>query len=314
MKCTCPKCRAEIEIDLPELPQEEMPASCPACKAAFKLYKESFGARALRKASELHCASCGAQLGAQPHCSNCGVPFPEYYLVSIGRKKGRRPSKKVKTRSRSAGKRAKITSQLPSLETAMKEEAAAAKPRAAVGARFSKNTLLAAYAVIFLLVAAAGGAFYLKKQAEHTYAKNFVLAVYCINTGEDDSVKASQRIINDWTTAGEASRPRLSMEEEKGLNHIAGRIDTIKTKITEEPSAFAGSNAKLAKLQASYEAVRSLVSAPGNSLPNFKDAVSKADVKYKLSVKEFKTGLPDEIMDELVSASKKFIGLRAMLK
>jgi hypothetical protein len=196
----------------------------------------------------------------------------------------------------------------------MREDAAAAKPRAAVGARFSKNTLLAAYALIFLLVAAAGGAFYLKKQAEHKYAKNFALAVYCINTGEDDSVKASQRIISDWTTAGESFRPRVSMEEEKGLNHIASRIDSIRTKISEEPPAFAGCNAKLAKIQATYDAVRSLAFAPGNSLPNFKDAVSKADAKYKLSVKEFKTGLPDEIMEELVSASKKFIGLRTMLK
>jgi len=265
------------------------------------------------------------------HCQSCGAPYPEYVVVSQGRKKGRRSSKKTAMKSRGSRKPGKSTAgTIPTLEQALKGETAPAPGKAkeakpAVkfplnqqreGGPNRKATILVT-AALLLAAVTGGGAFYLKQQAEEKYLKNFALATYCVQSGEDQAVKASQRMIGEWKAkmnAGQAYNPRLSPEEERGLNRVSTNLNDFKSNLKEEPAKFNPAAASLAKIEGSYGRLRSLVQAPGTSLPGFADSASKLDAEYKSSAKDFRASLPVEVMDELTRASKKFMGLRPLLK
>lgn len=95
MTGTCPKCHANIELEVShsDVTEAGTTASCPACKAHLTLFKESFGGRALRKSDEVSCSHCGGQLGAELHCQSCGVPFPDYLVTALGKKVQKKASR-----------------------------------------------------------------------------------------------------------------------------------------------------------------------------------------------------------------------------
>jgi hypothetical protein len=314
MKCTCPKCHANIELDLPEVTEEGTSAACPACNARFNVFRESFGGRALRKSHEISCASCGNELGPQTYCTSCGAQFPDYLLVSSGRKMGRKPGKKVVLKSSPFPKREKAVNDLPSLDMAMRQEPS----RASKLLVKSKRPQTIALSVVVIIALAAGGAsYYLKKRAENQYVRSFALAAYCIATGEDKSLKAGQRISNDWKAkiaSGQTFKAGPNADEDRELNNVRTKLDEFKVKLSVEPKKFSNNNERITKLEGSFNKLRTLVYAPGDSLPNFIDATNKMDDEYKQSIKEFKAGMPDDLMEGLLTASKKYRGLRPLLK
>ena len=115
MTCTCPKCHQKIELDLPEVTEAGTSAVCPACNTRFSVYKESFGGRALRKSSEISCATCGNELGCGTHCSSCGAQFPDYLVASLSRKRARRQLKKITLKTSPFPRKQKAMTPLPSL-------------------------------------------------------------------------------------------------------------------------------------------------------------------------------------------------------
>ncbi|HBG04228.1 MAG: hypothetical protein A2075_17135 [Geobacteraceae bacterium GWC2_58_44] len=318
MKCTCPKCRGKIELDLPEVTEEGTSASCPACKAHFTVRRESFGGRALRKSGEISCAYCGNELGPQMHCPTCGQPFPEYLVAALGRKKARAKGPKIKIKSSPFKKYDKMTSQLPTLDSAMAQEGlAASKQQGLVAAGPPKKIVIAAVVLVLVALIAAGAGFYSKKKAETAYMKNFARATYGIQVGADMSRRVCQKVAAEWKVGIEAGRhlaPRPGIDEEKELNSIKTKLDSIKSKCSREPEKFKDCNQKLAKMEATYHKMQALALAPGNSLPGFTDSLNRIEVEYKQATNEFKTGLPDELMEELHSAAKKYRELRPLLK
>ena len=317
MMCTCPKCHAKIELELPEVTEAGTPASCPACNARFTVHRESFGGRALRKTSEISCAVCGSELGSQMHCAACGAQFPDYLVPTLGRRRSRRDTKKVKLKTSPFPQAQKPHSQLPSLEMSMKPEAAKSPAHAPAGARRPKILLVAAGVLVLAAVIAAGSVFFLKIKAEKAYAKSFVLATYCIQTGYDRALKASARISGEWKGKMDQGQPyaaRPNLEEERDFGIINNKLDPAVRNLGQAPEKFASCNEKLSKLQAVYNKLRTLVLAPGNSQQAFADSTGKLEADYRQAVKEYKSGLPQEIMEELVSASLKFKGLRPLLR
>ena len=315
MKCTCPKCHAKIELDLPEVTEAGSSAACPACNARFSVYRESFGARALHRSGEISCAACGEELGAQLHCPSCGMQFPDYLAVSLGRKRARRESKKIKLKTSPFPKPAGSTSQLPSLEMSMMPEPKKPGKTLPSLSRSSKPALIAGLVVIVALIA-AGAFFYTKYQAEKAFTKNFVLATYCIQMGTDISLKESARISAEWKAKadlGQAYQGHLGIDAERDTGIINRRLDGFTQKLSNPPQKFSQCPEKLAKLQAAYNKVHALVASPGNSLPNFSDASRKLDGEYRQAAKELKAGIPEEVMSELVSAGKKYRGLKPLL-
>lgn len=318
MMCTCPKCHATIELDLPEVTETGTSASCPACNARFSVHRESFGGRALRKSGEISCASCGSELGSQTHCTACGAQFPDFLVVSLGRRRARRESKKLKLKTSPFPQAPKSTNQLPSLGMSLSPEEGTYRPgQEPPGSRLPKTSTRTVTLLVLAALLGAGVFFYLKIQAEKTYAKNFVLTTYCVQTGVDRALKSNARIAAEWKSKVDAGQPyvaRPGLDDERDFGIISGKIDSLAQKLTKAPTKFASCPEKLGKLQAVFTKLHALALAPGNSLQALNDSSSKLDVEYKLAVKEYKSEMPDEIMEELVSASQRFKGLRPLLR
>src|ERR1700687_2341971 len=85
MTGTCPKCNAEIEIDLSNLPEDGAHTPCPECKGRFWISRESYARRALKKEGKLYCDKCGNELGHSIVCAACGVMYPDYCLVQTAK-------------------------------------------------------------------------------------------------------------------------------------------------------------------------------------------------------------------------------------
>jgi len=318
MNCTCPKCHAKIELDLPEVTETGTSAACPACNARFSVYRESFGARALHKTGEISCAPCGNELGAQMHCPSCGAQFPDYLVVSLGRKRARKADKKVKLKGSPFPKSNRAVNApvnvLPSLGSLQPE--AQARPVVSAAPKNSRMRTIAVSTLVVVALVGAGTFFYLKNQAEKTFLRNFVLATYCVQLGVDKSLKAGEKIAVEWkskTDAAQPYKPRPSLEDEKDLDIIKTKLDGVKPNLVQAPGKFAQCNERLAKLEGVYNKLRSQVLAPGNSLQTFVENTGKLDVEYKQAVKTFKSGMPEEIMNELQIAGKRYKGLRPLL-
>jgi hypothetical protein len=317
MNCTCPKCQAKIELELAtEVTEEGTKASCPACNARFNLHRESFTARALRKPGEISCATCGNELGPELHCTSCGTPFPSYIVVGTGRKRSTAKRAAIRLDVNIFPSR-KTAINVPSLSMSQEERPGAKKGKQVGKAGFSGNRGLVVAVVVVLAVALGGTSFFVKKKAETSYKRNFAVACYAIQVGADRSRKISQRIAVDWKSkldAGQNFTPRLSADDDREMAAVRSKLDTVKAKLAKEPEKFSNCNEKLAKLETAFSKLRSLPSAPGNSLPEFNNSVSQAEAQYKQAATEFKAGLPPELMQELRSSAQKYRGLRPLLQ
>ena len=314
MKCTCPKCRQSIELILPEVSEEGKSASCPACKANFTVYKESFGARALRRPGEISCSSCGNELGPQMHCASCGRPYPDYLVAALGRRKAGKKAQKLKITSSPFRKSQSTIGQLPSLDGVAPQTPPAA---ARGGQRFSKGVVLATALLVLVALLAAGAGIYLKKKAESNYVKNFVLAAYGMQVGIDTSRKACQKMADDWkagVAAGKVVTPRPTPVQEKQLARVQSELASLKSQLAKEPEKFKDCNAKLSKLEGVYGKMQTLAMTPGNSLPAFTNSVDKMDAEYKQVAKQFKAEIPAELLAQLKSSSQKFRHLQQLLQ
>jgi hypothetical protein len=315
MKCTCPKCQGNIELDLPEVTKEGISVSCPLCKAVLTVHSESFGARALRKSGEISCASCGNELGPQMHCETCGTPFPTYLVTCLGRKKGLKKSAKLKIKSSPFKKQSKASSQLPTLDDAMAE--AISKPRIVAGKSYSKNVVIAVTVIVLLALVAAGTGFYSKKKTDTAYAKNFAGATYGMLVGVTKSRTICLDMATKWQASIEAGKPmapRPGSADEKDLQAIRSKLDSIKAKFPQEPKKFKNCNQKLARMEAAYMKMQSLALLPGTSLPAFTDSIDNIDMEYKQATKELKSDLPAELMAELQKASMIYPDLKSLLQ
>jgi hypothetical protein len=315
MMCTCPKCHAAIELDLPEVTEAGTTAVCPACNARFNISRESFGSRALHKTGEISCAPCGAILGPQMHCPACGARFPDYLVVSLGRKKARREGKKLKLKTSPFPQQQAATQQIPSLEMSLRPEEAKSTP-ILKAVKAPKPVVLVVSLLVAVALIAAGSVFFLKYKAEKAYAKNFVLATYCLQTGMDRALKASNKISTDWkqkSDAGLAYVPRGAVDDDRDFGLITSKLGSALQAMAKPPEKFATCPEKLTKFQNVFTKLHGLVLEPGNSLPGFVDSAAKQEAEYKQLVKEYKSGLPEQIIEELTSASLKFKNLRPLV-
>jgi uncharacterized protein YbaR (Trm112 family) len=85
MNCSCPKCHAPIEVDISRIPETGAFTPCPECKGRFWINKESYARMSLSKEGKTYCDQCGKELGNKIVCAECGVMYPDYYLVQTSK-------------------------------------------------------------------------------------------------------------------------------------------------------------------------------------------------------------------------------------
>jgi predicted Zn finger-like uncharacterized protein len=302
MTCSCPKCDAHIEVELSKVPVNGTFMPCPECKGRFWINKESYARRALVKEGQIYCDKCGKELGQKIVCAECGVMYPDYYLVQTS-KPPRRQVEKPELFSMSFSLKARPTysyTYTPEVGKGYREKAPGV---------LMKRVGLAALVV---LLAVGLGAYYLKMQAERVYAQDYMRALYTIKTGEDLSLKTCERISSDWKAkmnAGQNFVPRISAEEESRLNKVKEVTDRYMQKLNKPPKDFISNNEKLANLYGAYTKAHAIAAVPSGPLSRFTDSAAKSENEFNAALASLKENMPPALSKEFQIAKTKYRGL-----
>jgi type II secretory pathway pseudopilin PulG len=300
MKCSCPKCDANIQVDLPHIPENGIATPCPECNSRFWINKESFACRALKKEGKLYCAQCSNELNHKIVCPSCGVLFPDFCVVQT--------SKPVKRQLKKPGVTVSFSlrpaqQKIPGISTSGKTSSK------------SRKSLVTIVSLLMLvaLLSAVGVVAYNKRKAEQEFTRYYILAVYGIKTGADLDLNQCAKLSADWRTkmtAGQNFQPRISPVDEARLTKVKVEVDIVMQRLDKSPKNFISANAKLAKLYGIYAQLHSLTLAPPSSLAGFTDSATKSENDFRQAVQEFKTALPTELLAEINKAKTKYKGLR----
>lgn len=304
MKCSCPKCSAVLEVDLPESPVEVGGVKCSECKSKFPVRLESFATRALWKADEIWCIQCASHLGNSTFCPGCKALFPDYMVLQPAKKRDDRTLwEKIAVFEARSYKPARSLSTV-SYDRPQFARKSVAKP-------------LAVVAILLLVMAllASGGLAYRNYQKEQQYTADYIRALYGIKSGVDFTLATSTRIASEWKIAMDAGKtytPQLKVEEETRLSSIKSKIDLLMQKTETPPIKFAAAKEKLTRLYAKYGAAQKLVFTPLGTLATFADSAGKTDRDLKQGLQEVKANMPAELAEEFKNGQAKYRNLRDM--
>jgi predicted Zn finger-like uncharacterized protein len=305
MTCSCPKCHANIEVDLSRIPENGTFLPCSECKGRFWINRESYARRALVKEGQVYCDQCGKELDHKIVCAACGIMYPDYYLVQAS-KPPRRQVEKPDYFSMSFSLK-------PARQAAYSYTYAPEAGKSHVGKGSGFPMKRVGLVAIVAILAVALGFFYMKMQAEQKYAKDYMRALYTIKTGSDLSLKTCARISSDWkakTDAGQNFVPRVSAEEESRLNKVKEVTDRYMQKLNKPPDKFVINNEKLANLYGVYTNAHTMAVAPSGSLQRFSESAAKSEKDFNAALAAIKGSMPPALSKELQIAKTKYRGLQ----
>lgn len=304
MTCSCPKCHAQIEVDLSKIAESGTFTPCPECKSRFWINKESYARMALQKEGKIHCDKCGKELDHIIVCTACGVMYPDYYLVQAS-KPPRRQIEKPDLFSFSFTLKPATTTYAYTYTGAKSSRSSERSPNV-VMKRVGMLALVA-------LLAVGIGYFLQLRKAEQLYTKNYMRALYTMKVGTDLSLSTCTKLSTEWNTsmaAGQKYAPHISAEDEARLNQIKDTTDRFMQTLNEPPKKFINSKEKLTNLYGIFTKTHALAVAPSGSLPEFTGSASKSQNDFNVALKELKGSLPPELSAEFQIAKTKYKGLK----
>lgn len=304
MTCSCPKCNAQIEVDLSKIPESGNFTPCPECKSRFWINKESYARMALNKEGKTYCDKCGKELDRIIVCAACGVMYPDYYLVQAS-KPPRRQVEKPDLFSMSFTLKPAATQTYVYTGYTGGEKSVAGPLKTL----FVRVGVLA----LVVLLAVGIGFFFHSRKEDQLYAKNYMRALYTMKVGTDLSLSTCAKLSTEWKTnmdAGQKYAPHINEEDETRLNSIKDTTDKFMQTLNEPPKKFIDSKEKLARLYGVYTNAHSLAVAPSGSLSGFTDSASKSQNDFNVALQELKGSLPPELSAELKIAKAKYKGLK----
>ncbi len=302
MTCTCPKCQAQIDIDVSQLPGNGTFTPCPECKSRFWVNNETYARMALRKEGSIYCDRCGNELTHSIVCSGCGVMYPDYYMVQSSKP----PRRQVEKSSFLPSFSLRPAKQHYAYTSYTGPEKTRPLPSKALPMRLGLATLL-------VLVAAGIGYFYYVKKTEQIYAKNYMRALYIIKSGTDITLNTCAEISSDWQKnmdQGQNAAPHISTDVESRLNRIKDSSDRYMQILKKSPKKFVKSNEKLARLYAVYITTYNLAVSPSGSMANYNSLANKSQNDFNVALQELKGSLAPQLSSELQVAKAKYKGLR----
>lgn len=306
MNCTCPKCNANIDVDLSRISEKGNFTPCPECKRRFWINRESYSRMALKKEGYTYCDQCGREIDNKIVCSGCGVMYPDYCLVQTSRPPLRSVEKKNLFNISFTLK--PVT---PSYTYSYSYSSAEAKKTSTVAT--GSLLKLAGVGAIVLLLAFGVTSFYHKKKTEQQFAKNYIRALYTIKTGADLSLDICSKISTDWKaniSAGQNQIPRIKEEDESRLNTVRQTSEHFMQTLNNPPKKFLESKEKLSNLYNLYLKVNTLATAPSGSLSGFTSSVANSQNDLNTGMKELKMGFTPELFAEFQIAKTKYKGFK----
>ena len=312
LTCSCPKCSAQIELNLTQVFDATTTETCPACKAHYVLTRESFARRASRKSGEINCALCGAQLDHSQFCPSCKALYPDYFAAEFANaaKKRVHQNRDLFGSLRNFSFEWRHSENVSSVDykPILMDSEPWKEP-----ARW-KNKIIIKYitAISVVILIVAGVSFYSHLRMKKEYAASYIMVLYGIKTGTDLGLKLSSKISSDWSIKGGLSQnvpPIITVDDENQLNSIKAQTDKYFQKLKNPPTTYMESNERLLKLNGLFLKLYTLVLKPSGTPTSFVDQTQKAEKEFKMAATELKKILPKELSTELDIAKTKYRGL-----
>lgn len=300
MNCSCPKCAADIQVDRSCATETGVATSCPECKSRFWLLQEPFLLRAFKKEGRLYCHKCGSPLGLSNMCEACGEFFPAYCVVQL--------AKPVRRSARKAGDSF-------SLAQKRSNRVREATPEGLRTARTPLLALVGLVAVVAVL-AVAVSSFVLNMKAEQQFARNYVLALYGVKSGADRSLNMFAKISGEGKAkadSGQVFLLRIGPEEKSDLKAVKVEVDKVMQQLGTPPEKFIAANDGLARLYQVYAKIYALNLSPPDSLSSLIDSAAKLDGEFNRATQELKTGLPEELLEEIRQVAPRYKNLQPLI-
>jgi hypothetical protein len=285
MRCSCPKCNANITPEIHDIPDEGGVTKCPDCGANFLLRKESFARRALHKGSDISCANCGSELGPSIYCPGCNTLYPDYLVAE--------------TFSASKRQLDKLLAGFKGLFPARKAVVAKYEPGVAAaepkkGVKLPGQPLqIAIIIVAFIAAAVGGGIYYFKEKAETDFTDNYFKTLYGVKTSADYGLNVCNKVVAEWTAQGLS--PKLAPNELLFLKRGKEDVDRDIKRIVKVPEKFKTSHADLLALNEIHLKINATASTPAGTADTFAASVAKLDEEFRKSAGKLKSSLPPRL-------------------
>ena len=302
MTCTCPKCKAVLEIDVVTIPAEGHLQKCTDCQANVEVRKESFAKRALYKSPEIYCAECGQNPGPAIYCQNCHAIYPDILTVATA-STAKRQLDKISAALKKLNYKFKLQPSVKSHSIDIPTSPTAGKKTKA-GLKLPGTIAQLSITLALLLgVLIAGGYYWYQDKVATEYSQSFVKALLGVKEARDLDILISSRLVANWK-GGSAST--LTANEVKMAESAKKDVATLMGRIGKVPNKFTANDAALKKLLDSYDKLHAATTSHPVSADIYADTVKKMDGEFMKSARELKAGLTDKIADVFNTSKTKY--------
>lgn len=298
MKCSCPKCSAPLSDDLSRIQEKGKNEKCPECGGSYWIHRESFILRAYAIEGERYCSHCGETLGQSTYCPGCGTLFPDYCVVQ-----NKKPAQRAFEK-----KEFSFGLSLPRVTRKAAQSYRKQELDSISGSGASKDLrhqLLMVGAAIALLAVLAGVALlYMRGRAEEKFVSRFVVVLYGIKSGTDQTLKMSALL---------ASGSRLADKDLALLKSVHAENATALQLLSPPPEKFNDAYNRLLKLSGTYQKLYDLclTSAPS---PEIANSAGTLESQFNAQAKALKSSLSPPLLAELTAKTSRYRNLQFMLE
>lgn len=239
-----------------------------------------------------YCIHCGEELGEEPYCLDCRTLYPDYCVIQ---------SNRLKRRSVDGG--------LFSFDIAFNSPkknagfylagASDAKKSDRDGGKSSRWMFAAIAVAVVVAVVAVGVVLYKRNKLEDAYVKNYVVALYGIKSGLDQSIKKADIL---------ASGIRLSDKDMMELQQVKREIDAVRSNLEATPERFSTTVGNIDRLYGHYTKALTLVSTASPD-PAVLASAQQLSETFEKQAKGQMDGLPPEIKTKISDSVSKFKNL-----
>lgn len=301
MMCNCPKCSAELEVDLSAMPAEGSFNKCASCNTNFVVRKESFAKRALYKGTDIACGECGNPPGSSIYCQSCHAIYPDLLVIETSSAAKKQLGKILS--SLNVLKNLKINIPTKAHHEAAKHTAPAGKGKGIKLPGMGQPAQLATVLAVILVMLIGGGYYWYQNKVATAYSQQYVRALFGLKTARDAEVAIGNRVAASWKAGASYT---LTGTELKSASSAKSDVDTLLKAKWNVPGKFKASNDALTKLYESYGKLHAAVSSTTGTSEIYAGAVKKADDEFMRNAREIKAGLPEKLAEQLSESKKKY--------
>lgn len=290
MKCSCPKCAAQLEHDLFSVPEKGLNPKCPECDRRYWIYRESFMLRCYHTEGIRHCIHCGEELGVSTFCPGCGTLYPDYCIIQSS-KPARRTLEKNRFTFDFSASRPK--------QSAWQGQSLSSSSDAPAPSGLRRPLVMLAVAILLIAIVAGAATFILNRQAESKYTRNSVIALAGIKAGTEQCLDKGNLL---------ASGTPLSKSDLAELNRIKTEIDQAIANISSTPRKFTAAHDQIVKLNGIYQKLFALCTSNQATA----DSTAKLAQQFNEQANNLKTTLPAEFREEIKRVAPRYRTLNYM--